>query len=50
MRRDITAGLIFIAIGTIMLLSNLGIIPGNLKDWWPIILVAIGIGIILDKN
>ena len=44
-RRNIFGGLILLLIGLIFLLDNLKVIPPefSLKDWWPLILILIGI-------
>lgn len=49
MRKNLTPGLILIAIGIIFLLSNLGIIESWGK-WWPLILIAIGLGMLLSRD
>jgi len=36
-------GLIFISIGLLFLLKNLGYLTGGIGKWWPIILVIVGI-------
>ena len=43
--RNILGGLILLLIGLIFLLDNLKVIPPefSLKDWWPLILIVIGI-------
>ena len=50
--RDITIGVILIAVGVVMLLSNLGIITAwreIWRDWWPLLLVIIGAVMLLKK-
>lgn len=49
MKRNLTPGLILIAVGIIFLLSNLGII-GSWGEWWPLILIAIGIGLLFSRE
>jgi len=49
MKRNLTPGLILIAIGVIFLLSNFGII-GSWGEWWPLILIAIGLGMLLSRD
>ncbi len=47
-------GLAFILVGAMMLLDRLGIIYFDfghfIGTWWPLILVIIGIGMILDSG
>lgn len=47
-------GLLFILVGTLMLLDRLHIIYFDLGDflstWWPLALVIIGVGIILNHS
>ena len=45
--RRYLAGSIFIAIGVIILLSNLGVINFDIWDLWPVILVIAGLSLIL---
>jgi len=46
-------GLVFIVIGTLMLLDRLDIIYFDFGDfigtWWPLILVIVGLGMISDN-
>lgn len=49
MSRNLTPGLILIAIGIIFLLSNFNII-GSWSEWWPLILVAVGIGMLFQRK
>jgi lia operon protein LiaF len=46
-------GLIFIALGTIMLLDRFNYLDFNLghflATWWPMILIIIGLGMIFDR-
>lgn len=45
--------IILIVLGTLFLLSNLGILPHFgvlLAKWWPVILIAVGVSILLRKN
>lgn len=48
-KNSIIPGLILIALGVIFLLANLGIISG-LKDWWPVIIIAIGAGMLFQNK
>lgn len=50
MRREITTGLLFIALGGLLLANNLGMIDFNLRQWWPAILVIIGIGMLFERS
>jgi len=44
-------GGVFIVIGVVMTLNGMGIIHINVRDWWPLILIVIGIKILLkDKR
>jgi predicted membrane protein len=45
--RRVAAGIIWIAIGTAVLLSNLGSIPFDIWDLWPVVLLIIGGSLIL---
>ncbi len=36
--------LILIAVGLVMLLTNLGVLPANWgRQWWPVLLIATGV-------
>jgi len=48
-RQNLTPGLVMIAIGVIFLLSNLGII-GSWSDWWPLILIAVGVSLLFQRR
>ncbi len=47
-------GLLFILIGTLMLLDRLDFIQfdlGNfISTWWPLVLIVIGVGMILNRS
>lgn len=50
--RDLTGGLILIAVGLLLLLSNLGIITGwreLWRDWWPVVIILIGLSLLVKK-
>ena len=49
-RSSILIGLCFIVVGVAMTLSKLGIFHFNLRDWWPVILIAIGISVLLKDR
>lgn len=42
------AAIVLVAIGTFFLLTNLGVIDVSLREllrtWWPLILIAVGVG------
>lgn len=40
----------FIALGSLMTLSNMGIIHFNIRDWWPVILIIVGIKMIMSDK
>jgi lipopolysaccharide export LptBFGC system permease protein LptF len=45
--------LVLIVLGTLFLLSNLGLIPrlGPLfATWWPLILIAVGVSLLLRRR
>ena len=51
-RKSIVAPLILIVLGVLFLLSNLGLLPhlGPLfAKWWPLILVAVGVSLLLRR-
>lgn len=54
MRNKLIIGLILVTIGVFLLLSNLGIVSGNvfysLFDLWPLLLIVIGVNIIFRNN
>jgi predicted membrane protein len=45
--RRYLAGSIFVAVGVIILLSNLGVISFGIWDLWPVILVVVGLSLML---
>jgi hypothetical protein len=50
--RSSIAAIILIALGVLFLLSNLGLIPRLgplLHQWWPLILVAVGIALLFKR-
>jgi len=49
-RHGLVGGLILLTIGVIFLLRNFGLIPVGIGQLWPLILVAIGIGLILQVS
>jgi len=51
-RKSIVAPLVLIVLGVLFLLSNLGLLPhlGPLfAKWWPLILVAVGVSLLLRR-
>ena len=48
------AAIVLILAGSFMLLTNLGLIDISLREllrtWWPIILIAVGIGLFLTPE
>jgi lia operon protein LiaF len=51
-RKSIFAPLVLIVLGVLFLLSNLGLLPnlGPLfAKWWPVILVAVGLSLLLRR-
>jgi len=52
MRPKLIPALILIVLGIAFLLSNLGMLPrlGPLfAQWWPLILIAVGVGLLLRR-
>jgi membrane protein DedA with SNARE-associated domain len=47
-------GLIFIALGAVMLFDRFGYLEFDLGEflhiWWPLILVVVGLGLIFDRS
>ena len=47
-------GLVFIIVGALMIGDNLGIVyfdlGETLRTWWPLILILVGIGMIVDRG
>lgn len=51
--RSNVAAFILIAVGVLFLLSNFGVVPhlgALLAKWWPAILIAVGIGLLLRRR
>ena len=42
-------GLIVIAIGSVLLLEQLGVIEGGLSKYWPVLLIAFGVGLVFNE-
>jgi hypothetical protein len=52
-RKSVVAPIVLIALGSAFLLSNLGLLPrlGPLfTRWWPLILIAIGVALLLRRR
>lgn len=49
-RRDLLGGVVLLLIGVILLLRNLGYVPRELDQWWPVILIVIGLGIVVGRQ
>ena len=46
------AAVVLIALGTLFLLANLGLVPRIgplLAQWWPLILIGVGVGLLLRR-
>ena len=53
MHRSRTVALILIVVGVLFLLSNLGLIPQLgplLRHWWPVILIAVGVVMLIQRS
>lgn len=51
-RKSIFAPVVLIVLGVLFLLSNLGLLPrlGPLfAQWWPLILIAVGVSLLLRR-
>jgi uncharacterized membrane protein len=48
-RRDLLGGLVLVAIGVFLLLRNLGYIPPTVDQWWPVILIVIGLALVFSR-
>ena len=49
MRGTMWIGLVVIAIGSVLLLEQLGVIEGGLAKFWPVLLIAFGVGLIFNS-
>ncbi|MBC3880892.1 hypothetical protein H8K35_01760 [Undibacterium sp. LX40W] len=49
-RSGYVIGAIFIAVGSIMTLNNLGVISIRMRDFWPLILIAVGFLVIFKDK
>jgi hypothetical protein len=50
--RSRTTAIILIVVGTLFLLSNLGWIPHIgplLRQWWPVVLIAVGVVLLAQR-
>lgn len=53
MRKSFVGAYILIGLGVLFLLSNFGLLPhlGSLfARWWPLILIAVGVGMLLRRR
>jgi len=54
MRANLLPALILIAVGLLFLAANLGFIKGSIGSvfatWWPVIPLAIGVGMLLGRG
>jgi cell wall-active antibiotic response 4TMS protein YvqF len=51
--RSRTGAVILIILGTLFLLSNLGVIPQLgplLRQWWPLILIVVGVIMLIQRS
>ena len=51
--RSRTGAIVLIVVGTLFLLSNLGVVPQLgplLRQWWPLILIAIGVIMLVQRS
>ena len=49
-RSNILTGLCFILVGVAMMLNNLGIFHFSFRDWWPVLLIAVGISVVFKDR
>lgn len=51
--RSRTAAFVLIVVGAVFLLSNLGLIPQLgplLRQWWPLILIVVGVIMLVQRS
>jgi LiaI-LiaF-like transmembrane region len=51
--RSRTGAIVLIIVGTLFLLSNLGVFPQLgplLRQWWPLILIVIGVIMLVQRS
>jgi len=51
--RSRTGAFVLILVGVLFLLSNLGVIPQLgplLRQWWPLILIVIGVAMLIQRS
>ena len=51
--RSRTGAIVLIIVGTLFLLSNLGVVPQLgplLRQWWPLILIVIGVIMLVRRS
>jgi len=49
-RSSILIGLCFVLVGAAMLSNTLGIFHFSLRDWWPVLLIGVGISVVLKDR
>ena len=49
LRGTMWIGLVVIAIGLVLLLEQLGVLEGGLSKYWPVLLIAFGVGLIFNS-
>ena len=53
LQRSRTSAVVLIIVGTLFLLSNLGVIPQLgplLRQWWPLILIVVGVLMLVQRS
>ena len=51
--RSRAGAIVLIIVGTLFLLSNLGVVPQLgplLRQWWPLILIVIGVAMLVRRS
>ena len=51
--RSRTGAIVLVIVGTLFLLSNLGVVPQLgplLRQWWPLILIVIGVIMLVQRS
>lgn len=49
-RSSLMIGAIFIVVGALMMLNNLGVIHFSWSNWWPLIVIGVGISLIVKDH
>ncbi len=47
-RSALIGGFILIGLGALFLLDNFNVIPGNVVDWWPVLIVGAGLWLLVQ--